>query len=68
MNKRLQLIDRLSHNLAPVTAAPSVKYTALLWLAASTLVVIALTYSFGPIRGNALQQLITQPQFFWKQL
>jgi len=63
MKNRQNLIDSLSNNLEEVNTPFSIDLIASLWLIASVTYIIIITQLFGPIRQNALEQLVTQPQF-----
>lgn len=60
---RENLIAALSTDLQPVRSPLPVAVSAGLWLLASTVFVIGVTWWFGPIRPNALTQLLTEPRF-----
>ena len=63
MNNQENLIQSLSYNLAPVQKAVNSDVMALLWLLASGLYVMLASYFLGPIRPNALAQLMSEPRF-----
>ena len=64
MNDRDDLIDSLCADLEPVKPAMPPDRQALLWLGISAVYVILVTAYLGPLRPNALQQLLTVPRFF----
>jgi hypothetical protein len=68
MNSHDELINALSHELAPSRPVPSVNMMAFAWLVASALYVVAITHLFGPIRPAALIQLTTEPRFLLESL
>ena len=63
MKDRDELISALSSNLQSVRPAANANAIALLWLLASVLYVVLITHWFGPIRANALTQLMSVPRF-----
>lgn len=64
MNRREDLISSLSRDLSPVKPPLHSNWQAVLWLLGSALLVIISTWLLGPIRSNALSQLMNEPQFF----
>ena len=68
MISREDLIQQLSHELKPITPLPSLVSTTTTWLIFSAILIILMTYINGPIRENAIKQLLTSPQFFIETL
>jgi hypothetical protein len=67
MNNTEQLIADLSADLSPRKPVYSDRL-ALLWLLLSAVYVVAVIHWFGPIRGSALEQLVTVPRFALENL
>lgn len=63
MSSRQDLINSLSHELEQAKPQPSIDLIAGLWLLFSSAYVVVITHTLGPIRANALMQLITEPRF-----
>lgn len=61
--KRVNLIENLSMNVLPVSSRNNILLPAVLWFLTSWVYVIALSLYLGPLRGGALESLITSPQF-----
>jgi hypothetical protein len=57
------LISGLSRDLAPVKPPANLNTLSLAWLVLSAIYVIAITHMFGPIRPDALTQLVSVPRF-----
>jgi hypothetical protein len=64
MNSHKDLIASLSTDLQSVKPAQRPDKMALAWLGLCTAYVIGVTSLLGPIRPNALNQLLNEPRFF----
>lgn len=62
-SNRLDLIKELSSNVPPVHRRGSVLLPAILWFSLSWIYVISLSLYLGPLRPNAIESLLTSPQF-----
>jgi len=57
------LISGLSHDLASVKPPANLNMLGLVWFVLSAIFVISITHMFGPIRPDALTQLVSVPRF-----
>lgn len=64
MSSREQLIRQLSKDLNVVKTSIPVDLMAIGWFVLSFVYVIAVSHWLGPIRPDALTQLVTEPRFF----
>jgi hypothetical protein len=67
-SSREHLIHALSENLPAVKTVGNVDRLAIGWLLVSAVYVAAITYTLGPIRPNALAQLLSEPRFLLETL
>jgi len=63
-----QLIEELSRDLPPVRPSPNVNALAMLWLIASAVFVVMVTWLAGPVRTGAFGQLAAEPRFLLETL
>ena len=63
MNSREDLIASLSSDLQRVRPTGNINLLAVGWLLLSAFYVVGITHWFGPVRSNALVQLVTEPRF-----
>lgn len=63
MSMHEQLIEELSRDLPPVRPSPNVNALAMLWLIASAVFVVMVTWLAGPVRTGAFGQLAAEPRF-----
>jgi hypothetical protein len=68
MNKREELIENLTRDLAPVKPAPDVNRLALVWLLASAVFVLTVTNLVDAVRPGAYSQLAANPRFLLETL
>ncbi len=68
MNDRDRLIGSLTHDLQPVRPVMAADWMAVVWVLGSLLYVIAVAALWGPIRVNAIHQLLTVPRFLLESL
>ena len=68
MNNREELIAALSNDLRPVRKTVGIDWLAMGWLLICSSWVIAVTHVMGPIRPNAITQLMENPQFLIETL
>ena len=62
-SSRDMLIESLGRDLPAVRSIGNVDMMASAWLLASALYVVAIIHVMGPIRPNALAQLVSEPRF-----
>ena len=65
---RIDLIQKLSTDLSPVSQRSNMLTPGLLWFVISWIYVVALSLFLGPLRTGALTALITNPQFAFESL
>jgi hypothetical protein len=68
MSNHEELIASLSGDLQSVSPVVSVDRVAAAWLLVCAAYVVGVTHLLGPVRPNALSQLLTEPRFFIETL
>lgn len=66
MRQREDLINSLCTDLKPVKSTMSADWLALIWLSLSAVYVVLVTAYYGPIRSDAIHQLLTVPRFLFE--
>lgn len=65
---RIDLIKELSKDVVPIYPRNGIFLPALLWFFSSWIYVIALSLYLGPLRQNAIESLLTKPQFAFESI
>jgi len=68
MSKHDALIDALAGDLKPVKPFANANLMGMGWLICGALYTVAVTHLLGPIRPNALTQLVSEPRFMAETL